>query len=83
MANDLVKKIRREMTDTERILSSELRHRRLGANRFRRQHAIGPYVADLVSIERRFVGEIYLWPSLARTRRSEQMLRRERILTPT
>ena len=58
MANELARKLRREMTDTERILWSELRGRRLGHHRFRRQHPIGPYVVDFVCLEKRFIIEI-------------------------
>ncbi len=58
MANELARKLRREMTDTERILWSELRDRRLGTHRFRRQHPIGPYVVDFVCLDKRFVIEI-------------------------
>lgn len=58
MANELARKLRREMTDTERILWSELRGRRLGAHRFRRQHPIGPYVVDFVCLDKRFIVEI-------------------------
>jgi very-short-patch-repair endonuclease len=58
MANELARKLRREMTDTERILWSALRGRRLGGFRFRRQHPIGPYVVDVVCLEKRFIVEI-------------------------
>jgi very-short-patch-repair endonuclease len=58
MANELARKLRREMTDTERILWSTLRSRRLGGFRFRRQHPIGPYVVDFVCLEKRFIVEI-------------------------
>lgn len=58
MANERARKLRREMTDTERILWSELRGRRLGAHRFRRQHPIGPYVVDFVCLDKRFIVEI-------------------------
>ena len=58
MANELARKLRKQMTDTERILWSELRGRRLGAHRFRRQHPLGPYVVDFVCLEKRFIVEI-------------------------
>jgi very-short-patch-repair endonuclease len=58
MANELARKLRREMTDTERILWSTLRSRRLGGFSFRRQHPIGPYVVDFVCLEKRFIVEI-------------------------
>jgi very-short-patch-repair endonuclease len=46
------------MTDAERTLWSELRGRRLGTYRFRRQHPIGRYVVDFVCLDKRFIVEI-------------------------
>ena len=40
------KQLRQEMTPPERQLWSKLRRKQLGGFRFRRQHPIGPYVAD-------------------------------------
>ena len=58
MANERARKLRKEMTDTERIVWSELRGRRLGQHRFRRQHPIGPFVVDFVCLDKRFIVEI-------------------------
>ena len=58
MANERARKLRNEMTDSERLLWSELRGRRLGEHRFRRQHPIGPYILDFVCLDKRFVVEI-------------------------
>lgn len=40
--------LRRNMTDAERALWYRLRNRALGGHRFRRQHEIGPYIADFI-----------------------------------
>jgi very-short-patch-repair endonuclease len=39
------------MTDAERRLWAALRHRRLRALKFRRQHPLGPFIADVACIE--------------------------------
>ncbi len=46
------------MTTVERILWSELRGNRLDGFRFRRQHPLGPYVADFYGHEAALVVEI-------------------------
>lgn len=45
-------------TDAERKLWPELRDRRLAGAKFRRQHPLGPYVADFFCIEARLVIEV-------------------------
>ncbi len=45
------------MTDAERRLWSVLRNRRMRGYKFRRQHPIGPFVADFACIEHRLVIE--------------------------
>jgi very-short-patch-repair endonuclease len=45
------------MTDAERRLWSALRSRRLRGFKFRRQHQLGPFIADFVCIEHRLVIE--------------------------
>ena len=52
------RKLRREQTDAERKLWSLLRSRQLEAYKFRRQHSIGPYIADFCCLERRLVIEL-------------------------
>jgi very-short-patch-repair endonuclease len=42
----LAKALRRTMPDAEVILWSRLRRNKIPGMRFRRQHPIGPYVAD-------------------------------------
>lgn len=43
--------LRRDATDAERLLWYHLRDRRLAGVEFRRQHPIGPFVADFLSLE--------------------------------
>ena len=49
---------RRRMTDAEVILWSRLRRNAIKGRRFRRQHPIGPYIADFVCLPLRLVVEI-------------------------
>ena len=46
------------MTDAERLLWSRLRRRQIHGLRFRRQHPIGPYIADFACTQRRLVIEL-------------------------
>ncbi|HEY4584725.1 MAG TPA: DUF559 domain-containing protein [Acidimicrobiia bacterium] len=48
---------RQSMSDAERLLWSHLRHNRLGV-KFRRQHPIGPYIADFACLGHRIVVEV-------------------------
>ena len=50
--------LRRNMTDAEQAVWYRLRNRALGGYRFRRQHDIGPYIADFVCKEAMLVLEI-------------------------
>jgi very-short-patch-repair endonuclease len=43
--------LRRDMTDAEAALWSELRDRRLGGFKFRRQHPCGPFILDFYCSE--------------------------------
>ena len=47
--------LRRAATATERLLWRKLRGRRLADLKFRRQVAIGPYVADFVCLRHRLI----------------------------
>ena len=49
-------RLRRHSTDAERLLWSRLRGRRLGW-KFRRQHSLGPFVADFACLERKLIVE--------------------------
>jgi len=51
------RKLRRDMTDAEAKLWSELRDRRLDTIKFRRQAPIGPFVADFLCSEARLIVE--------------------------
>ena len=54
--NNAVKN-RREMTEAEQIVWEQLRGSKLGAH-FRRQHVIGMYIADFVSVKNHLIIEI-------------------------
>ena len=54
--NNAVKN-RREMTQAENVLWNELRANRLGVH-FRKQHVIGVYIVDFVSLKNRLVIEV-------------------------
>src|SRR5690606_10831634 len=49
---------RRRMTDAEQLVWHHLRNRSLVGWKFRRQHPIGPYVADFVCVEAALVVEL-------------------------
>ena len=51
------RKLRRDMTDAERLLWRHLRNRELLGHKFRRQHAIGGYIADFICIEAKLIVE--------------------------
>lgn len=53
----VARRLRRSMTDAEHTLWFHLRNRALMRCKFRRQHPIGPYVADFVCVERGLIVE--------------------------
>ena len=55
---DRARALRQSSTDAERHLWNALRNRKLGGLKFRRQHAIGNYIADFVCLERRLIVEL-------------------------
>jgi len=55
---DFARRLRREMTDAERRLWSRLRRHALAWANFRRQHPLGPYVADFVCLEALLIVEV-------------------------
>jgi very-short-patch-repair endonuclease len=57
-SRDRGRRLRAESTEEERRLWRYLRAKRFGGFKFRRQHRIGPYFADLCCIERRLIVEI-------------------------
>ena len=54
----LARELRKNMTDAERHLWQKLRGRQLAGIKFRRQHPIGPYIADFASLEIRLIIEL-------------------------
>ena len=52
------KKLRKDQTDAERKLWNHLRNRQLEGVKFRRQHAIGTYIADFCCPEKNLVVEL-------------------------
>ena len=57
MPNWNARNLRRQMTDAERLLWYHLRAKRFGGCKFRRQHPIGPFIADFACVEQRLVIE--------------------------
>ena len=55
------RKLRREMTDEERVLWSYLRNRQFLGLKFRRQVPVGPYVADFLCESAKLVVELDGW----------------------
>jgi very-short-patch-repair endonuclease len=52
------RQLRRDQTDAEQRLWAKLRDRQLGGAKFRRQHPIGPFVADFCCPQRKLVVEL-------------------------
>ena len=52
------KTLRRNLTDAETILWSKLQEGRPHGYRFRRQHPIGPFIADFADVRARLVVEV-------------------------
>jgi very-short-patch-repair endonuclease len=52
------RRLRREQTDAESKLWARLRDRQLCNAKFRRQHAIGPFIADFCAVEHGLVIEL-------------------------
>ena len=50
--------LRRDSTDAERAFWNQVRDRRLGGHRFRRQVPLGPYIADFVCSEAKLIVEL-------------------------
>ncbi|MDH3768502.1 MAG: endonuclease domain-containing protein [Gammaproteobacteria bacterium] len=58
MLTDIARQLRRNRTLAEHILWRELRYRQCAGCKFRFQHAIPPYVVDLVCLERQLIVEV-------------------------
>ena len=54
----MARKLRRDMTESELKLWADLRGKRFGGLRFRRQQPIGPYVADFYCAAARLIIEV-------------------------
>ena len=54
----LARNLRRNESDAERKLWSKLRSRQFDNLKFRRQHPIGKYIVDFVSIEKKIIVEV-------------------------
>jgi very-short-patch-repair endonuclease len=52
------KQLRRKMPRSEVLLWSYIRKRALNGSRFRRQHPVGPYVADFACVAAKLVVEV-------------------------
>ena len=52
------KSFRRALTKAEAILWSRLRARELNGRKFRRQHPVGPYIADFACMEFKLILEV-------------------------
>jgi very-short-patch-repair endonuclease len=52
------RQLRRELTPAEKVLWREVRNRRFAGIKFRRQHPIGPFYADLACCECKLVVEL-------------------------
>jgi very-short-patch-repair endonuclease len=58
MYHELARELRKNMTDTERLLWSKLRGKRFGGFKFRRQAPIGKFIVDFVYFDRKVVVEL-------------------------
>ena len=52
------RELRRKQTDAENVLWAALRNMRSDGVKYRRQHPIGDYIVDFVSLEKRLVIEV-------------------------
>ena len=57
MPNKQARHLRSNQTKAEKALWQLLRKRQIAGHRFRRQHPIGPFIADFVCLERRVIIE--------------------------
>ena len=57
-SRNFAKALRRTLTKAEALLWSYLKGKQLNGHHFRRQHPIGPFVADFACVEAKFVLEV-------------------------
>jgi very-short-patch-repair endonuclease len=53
-----VRTLRKDQTESERLLWSRLRRRQVGGFKFRRQHQVGLYICDFASLDGQVVVEL-------------------------
>ena len=58
IARQRARQLRRDQTDAEQALWARLRDRQLFGAKFRRQHPIGPFVADFCCPQRKLIVEL-------------------------
>jgi very-short-patch-repair endonuclease len=58
LKNKLQHKLRRNVTDAERLLWQVLRNKQMAGFKFRRQHPFGDFILDFVCIDRKLVVEV-------------------------
>jgi very-short-patch-repair endonuclease len=58
MYHELARELRKNMTDTERLLWSKLRGKQFGGFKFRKQAPIGSFIVDFVCFDRKVVVEL-------------------------
>ncbi len=52
------RQVRRDQTDAEKALWARLRNRQVYSAKFRRQHPIGPFIADFCCLQQRLIVEL-------------------------
>ena len=52
------RQMRKKPVSTEKLFWSMVRNRQLGGYKFKRQYAIGPYIADFVCLEHKLIVEL-------------------------
>ncbi|HJS85069.1 MAG TPA: endonuclease domain-containing protein, partial [Acetobacteraceae bacterium] len=57
MANRHARHLRHRQTDAEHVLWRMLRNRRFRGHKFRRQHPLGPFIADFACVAARLIVE--------------------------
>jgi len=55
---DFARRLRRDQMDAEGLFWSQVRNRKLGGYKFKRQATIGPYIADFYCAEKKLVIEL-------------------------
>jgi very-short-patch-repair endonuclease len=55
---DFARENRKELTEAERLLWTQLRNHKLGGFKFRREHPIGEYIVDFICMEARVIVEL-------------------------